>query len=356
MRFRAILREAGRDIASGTARSVHFALLLSIATVGLLAADLSTVQGITRSAAEFRESGASVLTISAPGRVDGAACEALEHLPTVRAAGAMRVSEDGFVSAALPSSAIPLAEVSERFLDVVRSDTVAAPGVIVSEQVAEALTVGQGDDLVGSNGSVPIRGVYSYPDDGRRPGLGYAVLSPVTSERAFDECWVDSWPMADEIPALMQTALLPADGADDKPTVSQLNTRLGRGFDGAARFDERITRYALPALIGIAATIGYLSVRLRRVELASDLHAGARKRDLAAIQGIEIAAWTSAAILFAATAAALFARLGSPEDESSIYVLSLRLITAAALSPFLGGAVALAVTKERHLFRYFKDR
>lgn len=356
MRLSAVFYEARRRIASGTARTVVFALLLSAATLGLLVADLSVVHSITRAATEFRTSGASVLILAAPGRIDGAACESLAQLPTVRAAGAIRELPDGFTAAALPSSKVPAIEVSEGALAVLYAETTPHPGVVVSDQLAEVLAVAAGDVIATATSAVPVRGSYIYPDDGRRPGLGYAVLIPVHPEDVFDECWVDAWPMTQELPAIIQTTLLEARGDDEQQTLSQLNTRFGERFDGATRFSERITRFAMPTLAVLAAALGYLAVRLRRIELASELHVGAGKRELAAILGIEIAVWVSIAAGWAGIVTVIVARLGHPADASAIYTLGTLYIAITMLAPFAGAALALLLTKERQLFRYFKDR
>lgn len=55
MRAGAVLREAWRNIATGTTGTVTLALLLSAASVGLAAADLLTVNGLIEEAEDFQK-------------------------------------------------------------------------------------------------------------------------------------------------------------------------------------------------------------------------------------------------------------------------------------------------------------
>lgn len=351
----AIFREAWRDITSGTARTVAFALLLSAVTAGLVAADLLAVQSMTAAAEKFRSSGASVATIAAKGRIDAAACEALSTVAGVRAAGAIRKNDRGIVAAALPSSSIPVMEATQGFPALLRATDTPGAGVVLSDQVADALRLEAGDTLRTADGATLVTGTYRYPTDGRRPGLGYAALVPVPDQGAFDECWIDVWPASAQTRPLLQTTLLTGSDEGEQPVLSQLNTTLGTEFDGHTAFEERITRHAAALALLLGLGLGYLSVRTRRIHFASALHAGVRRTSLAAIIALEILSWTApAAILTASTAAVLIATGATDADASAL--LAAQIAIPAVIGPYLGAAVGLALTRERHLFRYFKDR
>lgn len=353
---RAILREAWRNIASGTARTAMFALLLTAVSAGLATADLLSVRAVTAAAERYQAVGASVVTLAAVGRVDGVACEALAGVPGVRAAGAIRAREVGIVAAALPSSAIPVMEVTAGLPVLLHATTAPNAGVILSDQAADALDLAAGDELVTHDGSTPVAGVYAYPTDGRRSGYGYAALVPVPAGGRFDECWVDVWPASPQTRTLLQTALAPGDEEAGPAVISQLNTTLGIAFDGAERFSERLTRYAAPLALILGAGLGFVSVRSRRMQLAAALHAGVRKPDLAAISGFELLSWVVPTALFTAATISVFIATGVAGDAAATALLGARIGALAAAGPFLGAALALALTRERHLFRYFKDR
>lgn len=356
MRWSAILREAWRNITSGTARTVKLALVLAVVSVGLTAADLVAVRAITTAAETYQSAGASVITLAAPGRIDGTACEALAAVPGIRAAGAIRSSENGIVAAALPSTSIPVKEVTAGFPALLHADTVAQAGIVLSDQAATTLDRAPGDTLATRAGEATVSGVYAYPDDGRRAGYGYAALVPVPDGGAFDECWVDVWPTSTQTPMLLQMALTPADQDGEQAVLSQLNTTLGTRFDGHDRFADRITRHGPLIALTIGAGLGYLAVRSRRIQLASALHAGLRKPALALILALETLSWTAPTAMLTAAFVAVFVATGSTGESAASVLLGLRIGLLAVATPFLGAAVALALTRERDLFRYFKDR
>ena len=144
-----------------------------------------------------------------------------------------------------------------------------------------------------------MAGVFDYPADGRRPGLGYSLLVPATSDAAFDECWIASWPQSAEVRTLIRLSLTPEDAGPttEQPLVTQLNSRNGASFDGSLRFEERITRFGGPASLLGGAILGCLFVRVRRLEFAAARHSGITFIDQATQIGVEciivtVTAWT----------------------------------------------------------------
>ncbi len=352
-----MLREAWRNIATGTTRTITLALLLSAASIGLAAADLLTVNGLAEEAEDFQRSGASIITLTAVGGIDGVTCEAMGHLPGVSAAGAIRATETGVVASALPSSTIPLMETSPGFAQVLRAERGPVPGLILSDQVSEALDLGIGDSLTTPTGRVPVGGTFDYPDDGRRAGYGYAVLAPVhANQGAFDECWVDAWPISGQIPALLRMTLIPTGDGAQPPVLSQLNTSRGIGFDGPARFVGRSTRNAPVAALVLGIGLGFAAVRTRRIQFAAALHAGASRRDLAAILGLEVASWTLPTAMFTIAIATFIAARAPNLGHGIALILGSRVSVLAVVGGFLGALAALLQVREHHLFRYFKER
>ena len=371
MRFTSITREAYRDTRSGTARAGTFGLVLALLLLALAAADLLAVRVITDAAERFRTSGASIVTLTAPDRIDGAACDALADIRGIRAPGAHRPPppppragragaappplDQGVVANALPSSTLPVFDVTPGLRDVLHASGQPSAGLILSDQAAASLAVREGDALATRQGPVPVAGAFAYPSDGRRPGFGYAALAPIPAGTTFDECWVDVWPTLPEIPALLRTTLLPEVADTQPPVIAQLNATLGASFDGAARMSERVTQFAPPVAAFVAAGLGFLAVRTRRMHLASALHAGVTRPALAAVVALELLTWVIPAAL-AATAAIVLIVATAPAEAGSFAQLGLRVIVAGVAATPLGALLAFATIRERHLFRYFRTR
>lgn len=355
MRLRSILREAWRNASTGTARCVTLALVLIGLVVTATVAEISTSATLEQQAADFRAAGGSVLTISAPGRVDGARCESLRDLPGVHTAGALTVRPDESVTAvALPGAPMPAADASPGFPAVVGATTDGGPGLILTDDAVATLGLELGDRLSATTGTTRLAGTYAYPRDGRRDGYGYLAVS-VTGYRApFDECWVEAWPMTTELNPLLFTVLRPGGDADDVPQVQQLNSTLGSGLDGAGLFHDRVTRFG-GLLVGlIAAVVAFVAVRARRVELATALHDGMRRRDLWTIVSLESVLWTAPAV--AVGMALSLAWFGRDGDLLVGAVLGARVALSVLAGGVAGVAVALATTREKDLFAYAKDR
>lgn len=354
MTWRAIVREAIRNVGSGTARSALLAVAFALAVLAPLFADQVAVRQLVTDADAYRAAGAATLIIQAASRIDGDACDRLGSLPGVRAAGAARQTEP-IETIVLPSAPIPAFEVTAGYPVVLHSRMTRPAGVVLAEPAADDL--GAQTRIATTDGHAVIAGTYPNPDDGRRPGLGYAALIVTTDRAAFDECWVDAWPQRPELAQLLLTTVRASnDPPADLPTIGQFNSTLGAQFDGAARFDQRLTRFA-PLLTGVlAASIAVLAIRLRRIELASARHSGVRARDLLAIAFIECATWIAPVAVAAAAVAACFAWYADPGDRTTGLSLAAGCALAGVVSALVGTAGAVLATRERHLFRYFKDR
>lgn len=355
MRSKAIIREAWRNVTSGTARAVVLTLLLACVMATALAAELDTVASLEREAEEFRASGASILTITAPGRVDGARCDRLGDLPGVRAAGAITIEGGSSVSmVALPGAPLQMATVSAAFPRVIGATGDDGTGLLVPADVTAQLGWEVGDDLPTVAGTARLAGTYAYPNDGRREGYGYLAMEVLPGEDVFDECWVDSWPMVAGLNGLLHTTLRPGDGTGEAPQVRQLNPSKGIEFSGDRRYRERITRLTGIPVGVLALVVAFVSIRARRIELATALHDGMRRRDLWLIVLIEWGCWAlPAALMVAAAGIAAFERHGGPAVGAA---LGARVTTLGAAGSLVGVAAALLTTRERDLFSYSKDR
>lgn len=358
MRFAALAREVLRNILTGTARVTVFGVALALVSSGLALADLASVRALEQQARAFQDAGASIITLVAPGRIDGRVCESLATLDGVRAAGAIRESKEQVRALALPGAPLQTKDVTVGFPALLTRNDPTGAGVVLVRNAADQLGLAPGDTLHTSSGEVRVAGVFDYPDDGRRTGLGYAALLPTVDAKPFDECWVDAWPAVPALPALIMTTVTPSTGARDEeaPALGQLNTRLGAALDGPTLFAARVT--ASVPLVALAAglALGFLSVRLRRMQLASALHSRVRRSDLHLQVVLETGAWVLPAFAVGLAVCGFAVALGDPADHLTNAALALRVPVTCAAAALAGATLALTATRERHLFRYFKDR
>lgn len=361
MRLSAIFREAARNIGSGTTRAILLALLLGSITGSLAVADLLSVQTLETQAHAFRSSGAATRILQSESAIRGPACDAL-------AGGSNPVSASGALSeadpielAALPTTSIPAFRVTPGFVRLVGGDAELA-GVWISDSLAETLAIAPGARLQTGTETVTIAGTYPYPDDGRDNRLRFAILVPVAAEREFDECWATAWPLAEGADVLLRSSAF-APGSSDALQIGQLNKTLGATFDGTTVFDARITKFVYPLIAGSGLCLGWASIRARRLEHAAALHAGQRRSEQLATILIETGVWvllgSGVAAMIMLAAAIVTDRAGSVAHQPSVVAalsIALAALPVAFGAALLGAAMAASATRERHLFRYFKER
>ncbi len=295
MRLKAVLRETWRNVATGTSRCALIWLLLSICAVACMCADLTQMTGLIGDARKWKESGASTYAITLQGGIDGAACEGLRSANGVLGAAALRQSSDRVRIASLPATEIPTYEASAHVAQVfaatgIRKDN---SGVIMSTAVARTYGAHAGTVLPLVGGArMRVSATFDWPSDGRQPTYGYAIISPGNDTKAYDTCLVRAWPVPDGIESLLRVSIRAdaesgvgaaasstsagTSGSNETPhaKISRINTMLGSHMPGPADFDARITRYAPLLMFVIAMALGFASVCMRRIEIASALHAG----------------------------------------------------------------------------------
>lgn len=376
MRSVVLLHETLLDMVNGTARVFLWMLLCAALALPIAGSDLAAVSGQVRAAAAFRDSGALVYVLTAKNAVDGQRCEALAQDSDGQAGsrgGAMRALPAGQIDA-LPGTSIPMHEVTPGLAqlltagfgsEVASASPPLGPGVLLGQEAADLLMppgqrADQGSDRSASvsigGANARIAGEYAWPNDGRRAGLSYAVLSPVPASGLFDECWVASWPSRSDISVTIRSVVSAWAPQGTEVSVSQLNTRLGEPRDFASDFGHRMTR-ANVALLGVVTVLlGWMSVRLRRLELASDLNAGVLKRDLLAKLLMHSLAWvlpSLAAIAAGGVALSWEMPLG---DAGPLAVLAACYLLVALGGALAGTALGVAMVREKALAHYSKDR
>jgi hypothetical protein len=357
-----IAREALRNILRGVTRPSIFAGAFGLLVGGLVMLDLRILVDANQTLTRWREAGASVVTVSAPDGIDGAACEALSDTAGITASGAGRMVASGLPLPALPLGTPALAEVTPGLVNLLMTtaggtSTAATPafgGLLLSDSLADALDRGPGSTLATGLGSARIAGAYAMPDDGRDSTLGYAALAEVPAQGRFDFCWAEVWPPSEATAGLVRSAL--AVGTEVQATTGQLNPTLGSTLDPAVLYAGRATRYAPVACLVAGLLLGLVSVRLRRLELASALHAGITHTALRLQVGLETVIWVTASLVLSAPVVWAGASVGNSLSPATTGGPALVGLGAGVVGVFLGAVAALAITQEEHLFRYFKQR
>lgn len=355
MRASAVVSEAWRNLRTGTSRALLLTTLLAAVTGLLGIADIMSVHALEQKAEQYLGSGAAIRAVSIDALVDPQSCEALGSATTVRAAGAIAAATP-ITATALPRSPLPAFTVTPSFATVLGLDPAHASGVWISASLAQTLHAGIGTSLATAEGPLEISGIFAWPDDGRDSRVGSAVLVPDRTLKRFDECWAAVWPTSDETDDLLRFAADPWALTDSAVTVTQVNRNFGTSFEGHAEFLGRSTRHILPVSVVAGFFIAVTSVRLRRLEYAGALHAGQSRAASAAVCLLETLVWSGAGALISTAALVLTARITSLDGGLVTATTGLRAACATMAGTVLGAAISIALVRESHLFRYFKDR
>ena len=385
--WRIISREAWRNVISGTSHTALTSLLLGLCLTLMMGADYLSIGNLISQARNWVDSGASTYVITLADGIDGTACDHLSSVNGVAAAGATRQRSDKLTFATLPSVGIPSYDVTPGFLGVFDSlnignanqsaaaatsaGTNANPGtgLLLSQTVADQLGTHAGDTQpLRDGGDITVRDVYRYPSDGRESGYGYAALIPGIANGAYTSCVVRTWPTPDSIETLMRTTVLTnansqgssaAADANQRPQahVSQLNTSLGRNAPNTEAFRNRPTAFAPWLMLALAMALGFTVTRSRRLELASALHTGYPKRALTMQILLEVLMAYALALAISAPLLAYAALdVSNPGDLMPMLNALLRIPAGGFAGLLLGTLLAVAMTREKQLFAYFKRR
>lgn len=356
MRLRSVLSEALRNVATGTTRTAALAVAAAALFGFLGILDLTTVTKLIEQSQEFESSGASVYVLRAEGAVSGVACEALRDAGSVRAAGALRPADAKLDLTVFPHSPIDVKEISPAFAQVVGIRRPLGSGVLLSEKLADVLGARAGEELAATAGGVRVDGVFAYPEDGRAPVLEYSAIAPVPATDVFDECWIDLWAGAADARQFLALSLVPSTPPDTAITISQLNSKLGESFNGNQEFRTRPTRWAVAASVVLGLVLGYISIRARRLEIASAIHCGVSRPAQAVQLMVETMIWSGGAILLCAATIVLVNDVGGGMHRGELFWTGFRCAVAGCAASVLAAGLAGISISEKHLLRYFKER
>lgn len=356
MKIRDALGEASRNLRAGTAGALALAVTIAVLCGVLGGVDVATYVAGIRTAHDFRASGATIQTINLASGIDGAGCESLAGSDGTSASGALRQHDGGVHPLALPGSRLDRFDVTPGLLEVLAAAPVrAGAGVWLSSALASDLGVEPGDMLSTTEGEATVAGIYPYLPDGRDRIISYAVLVPTaTDSTPFDACWMESWPPRSRGDGWTAAAVL--GNPEQSVTYDQLNTTLGTDLDLHQLGLGRSSRHAayLAALVGVV--LGAMSIRRRRLEIASALHSGVPRVALTVQLIVETTAWAVAGAFLASPAMAWLAADVNPAGMREPLLAGLRVLVAGAAAAPLGAFFGTLMTREAHLFRYFKER
>lgn len=357
MDIREAFIEAGRGIASGAARP----LLLTVAFVaaGLLIAapDVAAVVGLEQRAVQFQSAKANITVLTAEDQVDAIACTRLGELSGVHVA-AVTPRATTVRAAQLPGQLIEVTKATPSMAQLLNVQPV-GPGVWVPEALASDLAAKVGSPLTLGGKPTRVAAIYHYPDDGRRPGLSYAIIEPTAAVGTFSECWIQQWPLNATADTLIYSSLSWVrrdDSATKNISVGLLNGSFGSTFDGQQLLRQRPTGFLVWVAPVLGLVISTTFLRLRRLELASARHAGVGSLPLWFISTIETGfALLSALVLVLPT---LFLLL-LPIERATLWpvaVFAARPLFLLGVGAMVGVAVGVWTTREAQLFAYFKSR
>ena len=357
VRGREIIREAWRNLTCGATRGLT-GLVVFLLTIGAISGFVAfLLLDQARQAAKYREAGGATQVVSSTGMIDGAQCDALSTMPGITASGAVRAVTDTRLSV-LPSTGLTTFEVTPGLAGVigVHETQTTNGGVWLAEDLAQTVGAPVRTSATTTDGTeIAFAGIYSYPRDGRSPVLSYSIISPVPAVGRFDACWVQIWPENSELAGLLTLPVLSNDPGN-LPQIQQLNTTLGLRFDAATR----LARLPIWPLTGVAALIGYVLgfalIRTRRLELASALHAGLDKPTLIMQTSVETAMWSVLGAGLLLPALWRYSTIDNPDLSWPVFCPAARVVLLALISVLLGALTATFLTRESHLFRYFKNR
>jgi hypothetical protein len=365
---REVVGEALRNVWTGVTRALPLAAGFVLLVGGIVVLDLRVLVGANNALEQWRGSGAAITIAYAEGAIDGAACEALAGTAGIANVGAVRTVKEGLPLPTLPLATPAYAEVTPGFARLIATtaggartpraatpDSLARGGLLLSDSLATTLDRGPGTALTTANGMTTVAGAYATADDGRQRTFDYAALAQVPAVGLFDYCWAEVWP-PDSTTASLLRAVVDANQPAVQVKLAQLNSRHGTELDALSLYRDRTSRYAPVAAAIAGLLLGFISIRLRRLELASALHAGVTRAALVAQLCVETASWLVVGVTISAPLIWLAANLGNPLPASALVPAIAAGLCSAAGATLAGALLSLRLTREAHLFTYFKNR
>jgi hypothetical protein len=356
MRISDIAGEAIRNIRSGSGRAGTIALILVLASTALLAVDAAAIGALQARAEQVRSQAGAIRVLVADQAIDPTACSSLDELESITDAGPIW-QLDSIQLLALPRVEVPVFELSPGVAPVVGFPSIRPGGVYIPESLAERWYAGEGSRLDTSHGPVVIDGVYRYSeDDGRDPRLANAIVVIGDASEQASECWYSVWPPSNAADQYAYGSITTSGPEDSAPQIAPLNPAVGQRFDFTREYTTRVTALAAAGVVALFGVLAFSFTARRRMEVAGNLHAGARRRDILAGIAMETVIWALGTavttFVFTRLAARFLLREALAGYETSL-IITLVIATGAAV---IGAAIPAILTREDRLFVLFKSR
>lgn len=354
MMIRGMLSEVWRNVSTGTTRAVTLALTTTVVLTVFTLADVIMINRIEHNVHRFQAMAANMYKLDASDQIDGLGCDRLSEASNVQASGAVREVTAITVDQA-PEVPMTTYEVSYGFGDILGVYHTQVPGVWIESELAKTLAVNPGDSLSTLNDALQVAAVFDWPNDGRDMRFGFAILVPREFEKPFDECWIQSWPIAEDNDVLLRSTLIVT--SDSYPTtVSQVNRTLGISLDANLLYGERITWNAIWIGPLVLLVIGFIATWRRRLEYSANLHAGQTRSELLLGVAIESLIWVITGCWLALMVDLAVIRIVGMTQVWPVWVSCAIVVWGSLVGALFGGLSAALAIREKALFRYLNTR
>jgi hypothetical protein len=351
-RLMCVTREGVLNLLAYPMRSTAFILVLAGILVGPALFDAMAVTALNNQADEFRKSGGAIRVLTAPGSVTREQCEHLVRTAGFTSSGS--VEKGASVTLRQPGlNALPVYEVSPGFAKLLGIEHRDVAGVYLSASFASELGTAPGKDLVLSDGVVLVQGVFELPVvQGAAAALNTALIVVVPAVGESSQCWAEIWPTTQELDPYLLNAATP-DAPKGETTIDPLNSSLGQQFNGYEIFSQRPTRFLAYGATVVVFSLGIFFAGMRRLEIASSLHAGAKRSFAMGVIIVEALPIGIASLALSFTCGVTLDRqLGLAGGLA--FPLALWAVQVAL---FVGGcALVCSIVQEKTLFALFKNR
>lgn len=346
-----IFSESWRNTVTGTGRPLIFALITAGLLTLFLGFDVLTVSGLQHRAENFKDRGGSVRVLVADGAVSPATCDALSQVEGIETAGAFRETAAMHLAVA-PNRDVLTFEMTPGAAQLLGLKDITTPGIYMADSFADRYGYSPGDRVETLSGSYRLVETYSYPEDGRSPRFASAFLTIATFPTG-SECWVSSWPPSENHDTLLYTTL---NSAGTSPQIGALNPTLGKDFSLPQEFSQRISRFAFPLVAVLTALVGFIAVRLRRLEIASNLQVGATRLAICMTIALETLYWLVPAALISFATLTLLVQSRLIYSAQGFFISLGLTLLASIFTGIMGALGAVTFIRGKHLLKAFRSR
>lgn len=356
MRASFLATEALENVRTGTARAGVLATVVFVVVMAAVMFDLLSVLLISSKAEEFRASGGAIRVLAAPKSVDPAACERLAATDGVARSGAVE-ERDPVTVDAMPGLKVPHYSLSAGVAALLGIDVIDRPGFYLASDLAAKWGLQSGSVVATDAGRIELLGTFDYDEtDGRDPRFANAFID-IAALTSASECWAEIWPTAgSNYDGILQAAVSSDAVLTADIQVFAFNPGVRVGADGYREFKDRPSRYVLAAVMTITFVVAAAGSLRRRLEMSSNLHAGATRFDLVMVTVLEVLISLAVVAVSATAIVAWSLRMLLPSAAGQLFPAYVSIILLGMLGGLLGAVAPIAFQSEEQLFRTFKRR